>query len=107
MATKNDSAAASRLDSRPLPADPLPAPYRGQYVTDGEEPEEVLYQRLRQAHAMSCMVVGEGFDSFATYNEELQHEYLWALSSLLRDAVVASDRVCEARRARRESASPG
>jgi hypothetical protein len=104
MATKHDSARGAGVHPVTAPEATPEDRRRERYTVEAFPPEEVIYQRVRQAHALAFMVVGDGFDSFASYSKDLQHEYLWALSAVLGDAVVALERMTEGRMAPRAAA---
>lgn len=76
-------------------ADPL-----ARYASELYPAHEVLFQRAKQARAVSALMVGEGFDHFTRMPADMQHEALWALDALLDDAAVAANRLEEPSAAR-------
>jgi hypothetical protein len=69
------------------------APVQGNYTAEANE-------HLAQATALATSIVGEGFDSFAAWNNDIQHNLLWLLSSELKRAGQAMAAERDARRAR-------
>lgn len=66
------------------------------YATESEAPEDILNDRLYQAHGLSVLLYGDGLDVFRSLADDIQDGVLWALSSLIHDAMIASKRLPDA-----------
>ena len=63
-----------------------------------ESPADRLDRRLEQAVAIATTFIGEGFESFKTWNDEVQQNALWALHDLIDDARRARDEISAQRK---------
>jgi hypothetical protein len=70
-----------------------------------DQPSDRLFERIQQAHSLSHILVGEGFDSFKTYTEDHQHSVLFLLSRLIEDLKEAYDQVSKEKAAERGNAA--
>lgn len=65
---------------------------------------DTLHKNLAHADALIATIVGEGFERFKNMNDEIQDNYLWALSEIIGSAVTAYGTVSRHDSERRESA---
>lgn len=56
-------------------------------------PLDQLDRALSAANVMSVTICGDGFERFSSLNDELQHEYLYALREQIREAMLANARL--------------
>jgi hypothetical protein len=56
-------------------------------------PSDTLVFAVAKADALVAAIAGDGFEAFKHMNDDIQQNYLWALSCLLHDAKVASEYV--------------
>jgi hypothetical protein len=63
-----------------------------------ESANDTLDKKLYQAAGLSAILVGEGYEAFATYNDTIQGAVLWLLSDTIREVMVLKERVDEERR---------
>jgi hypothetical protein len=63
-----------------------------------ESANDTLDKKLYQAAGLSAILVGEGHESFVTYNDTIQEAVLWLLGDTIREAMALKDRVDKERR---------
>ena len=68
-------------------------------------PLDQIDRALTHAYAMSVMVTGEGLGNFQTMSEQLQGEYLWAMSERIHAAKVGFELLMDERNADRVKAA--
>jgi len=60
-----------------------------------EDACDVLSRKAAQLSALLTVIVGEGFDSFNLYNDEIKQNYLWACQDLAWEVKSLSGRVVD------------
>lgn len=50
-----------------------------------DDPVDLLTKKSKQLHALLKTIIGEGFDSFDKWNEDIKHNFLWACAELATD----------------------
>lgn len=53
---------------------------------DNRDTLDKLHAKLAQLSAMTGTIYGEGFENFKAHNDEIKHNYLWALADMTDEA---------------------
>lgn len=64
-------------------------------VLAGENATNTLDKKLYQAAGLAAILVGEGHESFVTYNDTIQEAVLWLLEDTIVEAMAAKERMDE------------
>ena len=59
----------------------------------GDDIQSTLSAKLSQLHAMLATCYGAGYESFSSYSEAIQDNYLWACSSLAEECKCLAKRL--------------
>jgi len=70
-----------------------------------ESASDTLDKKLYQAAGLASILVGEGREAFATYNDTIQEAVLWLIRDTIVEAMALSERVQEERLHQRRARS--
>lgn len=68
-------------------------PWSFTQARESETAAEVLDTKLYQAAGLASILVGEGGEAFASYNNTIQGAVLWLLSDTITEAMAAKERM--------------
>lgn len=53
----------------------------------------MLSNKVTQLHSMLTVIIGEGFESFNNYNDNIKENYLWACADIADEVKRLSDEI--------------